>query len=635
MLTASIQKTVVLALATAAFPVTAFAQARAEAQTPAMAQQAGIDAARRVVSTLTLANIEYALAFENGRLVLPAEWEEARLFVAEARRSSETLPANLRGNLTTRIALLERRLAERFPPESLAVEVGDIERTLTAAYGESLDERPAREPSIANGEILYRSTCTRCHGMEGRGDGPVAVATRMDPPPGDLSDTALIRSTTPLDLYRKITLGIPATRMLPFGDALSREERWDLVAYILTLSNPEARRGQSGQMAVVFGSVYGTLTAAVAAAERGERAAAARQVLDAYMAFEAAEGSLAATEPKLVRRAEQQFTSLRYVIESGGTKWDLNDRYAELRNTLRDAEAAFSRQHSSAGLFVNSLLLMLREGFEAILVIGAIMAVLIKAGATDKQRAVRWGIAAALAASLLTAAALEMMFRATAAQREALEGGVMLVAAALLFYVSYWLISKVEIAAWTRFVKGQVQKAVAAGSGVALAAVAFFAVYREGFETVLFYKALYVAGGSGGGASITAGLLVGLAVLVAVFIGIERFGLKIPMRPFFAVTGATLAFMAFMFAGNGMKALQEGGYVGSTLLPWAPRYDFFGIYPTAESLGVQALILVALAFALVWTFLIQPRRMVTAAAGAPLEPRMRDERRTQSRKTTV
>src|SRR5262245_59254393 len=106
MLTASIQKTVVLALATAAVPVAAHAQARAEAQTLAMAQQAGIDAARRVVSTLTLANIEYALAFENGQLVLPAEWEEARLFVAEARRSSEALPANLRGNLTARIALL-------------------------------------------------------------------------------------------------------------------------------------------------------------------------------------------------------------------------------------------------------------------------------------------------------------------------------------------------------------------------------------------------------------------------------------------------------------------------------------------------------------------------------------------------
>ena len=119
-------------------------------------------------------------------------------------------------------------------------------------------------------------------------------------------------------------------------------------------------------MAVVFGSVYGTLTAAVAAAERGERAAGARQVLDAYMAFEAAEGSLAATEPSLVRRAEQEFTSLRFAIEAGQSKWELNDRYMALQATLREAEAAFSRRHSAAGLFMNSLLLMLREGFEAI-----------------------------------------------------------------------------------------------------------------------------------------------------------------------------------------------------------------------------------------------------------------------------
>ena len=173
------------------------------------------------------------------------------------------------------------------------------------------------------------------------------------------------------------------------------------------------------------------------------------------------------------------------------------------------------------------------------------------------------------------------------------------------------------------------------GLGLALAAVAFFAVYREGFETVLFYKALYVAGGSTGGGAITGGLLAGLAILVVAFIGIERFGLKIPMRPFFAVTGATLAFMAFTFAGHGIKALQEGGYVGSTLLPWAPRQDFFGIYPTAESLGVQAVILLALLFALVWTFVIQPRRIIAAGAEGPLEPRMREKRRTQPRKTTV
>jgi high-affinity iron transporter len=292
--------------------------------------------------------------------------------------------------------------------------------------------------------------------------------------------------------------------------------------------------------------------------------------------------------------------------------------------TLDAAEGALVAGRSPIGLFAESLMLMLREGFEAILVIGAIMAVLAKAGAHRRRRTVRWGIASALAASLLTAAIIEWIFRISAAQREALEGIVMLVAAATLFYVSYWLISKVEIAAWTRFVKGQIQRAVESGSALALAGVAFLAVYREGFETVLFYKALFVTGGAGGAAPITAGIVAGLLALVAVYVGIERFGLKVPMRPFFAVTGATLSYMAFVFAGRGVRELQEGGYVGLTPVPGAPANAFLGIYPTAETLTVQAAILLALAVALVWTFAVRPRRLAARGAAPASSPPERE-----------
>jgi FTR1 family protein len=600
----------------AAAPLPAAAQSVALAEVAARAETPGIEAARRLVATLQLAAQEYRLAWQSGALTQPSEWEEAKLFVAEARRSANELPPELRARFGSRVAALERRLAARMSPDSLAQEAADIERQLTVAFGESLDERPAREPSVANGELLFRSTCTRCHGLQGRGDGPVARAHQLNPPPADLTDSVLLAGTTPLDLYRKISFGVPGTRMQQFGDALSREERWDLVAYVLTLSDSAARRGRNGQLAVVFGTVRGTLGGAMELAEHGNAEASARRVFDAYLAYETIEGSLRPVDPGLVRRAEARFAALREAAAAGTPKAERGLRYAEVLASLAESEAALTRTRSATGLFAESFLLILREGFEAILVIGAIMAVLVKAGARAKQRSVRLGIAAAIAASLVTAALLEQLFRATPAQREALEGGIMLLAAAVLFYVSYWLISKIEIVAWTRFVKGQIQKAAESGSALALAGVAFVAVYREGFETVLFYKALYVSG-AGGAGPITAGLIAGLAVLVAVYVGIEAFGLKLPMRPFFAVTGATLAFLAFVFAGDGVKELQEGGYVASSLVSHGPRNEFLGIYPTWESLGVQALILAAILGALAFTFVIRPWRARAAKPEAP------------------
>jgi high-affinity iron transporter len=578
----------------------------AHAQTPAEAQAPGEDAARRIVATLQLAAQEYRLAWQNGEMTAPSEWEEAKLFVGEARRSAGELPPGLRGSIAPLIATLAQRLDAKLPPDSLALAASDIERRLTVAIGSSLDERPAREPSVTNGELLFRSTCTRCHGMAGHGDGP--VAHQLSPKPPDLGDARALAGTTPLDLYRKISFGVPGTRMQSFGEALSREERWDLVAYVLTLSDSVARRGRNGQLAVVFGTVRGTLGGAMELAAHGEAEAAARRVFDAYMAYETVEGSLRPGDPGVVKRAETRFAALREAAQAERPAAELTARYSDVLMSLAESEVALTRTHSAAGLFAESFLLILREGFEAILVIGAIMAVLLKAGATEKQKSVRLGIAAAIVMSLVTAALLEVLLRATPAEREALEGGIMLLAAGMLFYASYWLISKIEIVAWTKFVKGQIQKAAESGSGLALAGVAFLAVYREGFETVLFYKALYVSGAPGGAAPITFGLLAGLAVLIAVYVGIEAFGLKVPMRPFFAVTGATLAFMAFVFAGDGVKELQEGGYVASSLITHGPRNEFLGIYPTWESLAVQGLILAAILFALVWTFGIRRTR---------------------------
>jgi len=587
-----------------------------------------VDAARHVVATLDLAAREYRQAFDGATFAHPSEAEEAALFVAAARGAVQDLPDSLGGDMGRRIDAMAALIARSGPADSLAAAAADVERRLTLVFGVALDERPAREPSLAAGDRLFERQCAGCHGLAGHGDGPAGRG--LTPPPANLTDTAFVASATPLDIYRTVTNGVPGTAMPSFEHALSREDRWDVVAHVLALSDSAARQGRSGQVAVVFGTVRGSLGGARALAARGDHAAAALKVLDGYMAFEAVEGTLEATDPALVKRAEEQFQAMR-TAAAGPDTAALARAHSALAGTLEASERALTRGYTAGGLFAESFFLIVREGFEAILVVGAIMAVLAKGGGTEGRKHVRWGVIAAVLASLATAAAFEGVLLVTPAQREALEGGVMLVASATLFYVSYWLISKVEVAAWQRFVKGRIQKAVASGSALALAGAAFLAVYREGFETVLFYQALFIAGGSAGPAPVFLGLLAGSVVLVVVYVAIEKFGLRIPIRPFFAVTSAMLLFMAFTFAGTGIKELQEGAYIPATPVLGGPRVDALGIYPTLQTLVVQGVIALAIVAALIWTFVIRPQRL--RAAGADAGDEARAGRKTQARST--
>jgi high-affinity iron transporter len=154
-----------------------------------------------------------------------------------------------------------------------------------------------------------------------------------------------------------------------------------------------------------------------------------------------------------------------------------------------------------------------------------------------------------------------------------------------------------------------VQKALTRGSALALVSVAFLAVFREGFETVLFYKALALSGGAGSWAPVAGGIVIGAVVLAVVYVAINRFGVRLPLKPLFGVTSALLYYMAIVFAGKGIAELQESGLVPLTPVTWAPRIPAIGIYPTLESLGLQALLVLLAVVALVWTFVVEPRRL--------------------------
>ena len=225
---------------------------------------------------------------------------------------------------------------------------------------------------------------------------------------------------------------------------------------------------------------------------------------------------------------------------------------------------------------------------------------------------------AGLVASVATAVALVTLLPLTPWAGEALEGGAMLLAAVVLFWVSYWLVSKAEADRWQRYIRGRVQGALTTGNRTALAAAAFLAVYREGFETILFYQALF-ASAPPGDVMLPAGLLAGLVLLAIVYAGLERVGLRIPMAKFFLVTGAFLYAMAIVFAGRGVAELQEAGLVPFTPVSWAPRLETLGIFPTVETLAAQGLFLLLLVYAIGVT--VARRRAGRAQVDAPPEPR--------------
>ena len=281
------------------------------------------------------------------------------------------------------------------------------------------------------------------------------------------------------------------------------------------------------------------------------------------------------------------------------------------------AEQLIGRPSSPLALFFQSFVLLVREGLEAILIVGALLTFLVKTGAGHRRRDIHVGVGAALAASLLTAILIETLFHLSPASQETLEGITMLVATIVLFYVSYWLLSKLEVVKWTHFVKSRVQDAVSSGSMMALASAAFLAVYREGFETILFYKALFSSGGEGALVPVLLGMGVGAVALVVVYIAINRFGVRLPLKPFFGVTSAFLYAMAFIFAGKGIAELQAGSLVSTTYVAGAPNIPALGMFPTLESLLAQGILLLLAGIALAWTFLIAPRRLGVTSVMVP------------------
>jgi high-affinity iron transporter len=371
------------------------------------------------------------------------------------------------------------------------------------------------------------------------------------------------------------------------------------------LSTATDRSPTRDELAAVRASLEGVEQALAAERLRD----AADRVRQAYLAFEAIEADVAAADHELAESIEEAFAHLMTRAAAGdaaGARAALEEVRA-----LLDRVAGASEPLGSRAAFLHSFGILFREGIEALLLCTALAAACAKRGGGRLTRAIGYGALAAIGASLATAVLAERVLRLAPAGREAIEGVTMLLAALVLFYVSYWLLSKVEAARWMGYLRDRIGRAE---NRWALAGVAFLAVYREGVETILFYQALAA---TAAGAPVLAGFVAASLSLLLVAVAVLRFGVRLPMRPLFAATGALLYYLAVVFAGQGVHELQEAGWIGLTPVEGVPEIGWLGLYPTVETLAAQgALVALALTAAVV---LARRRRDARLAAREVLE----------------
>ena len=296
-----------------------------------------------------------------------------------------------------------------------------------------------------------------------------------------------------------------------------------------------------------------------------------------------------------------------------------------------DTETTETTSSASAGwvVFAGAFGIIFREGLEAILVVAAIIAYLIKSGNKKSVRQVYIGSLLGIVASFLAAWGLTMVKSAVgeafgSQSQEIMEGITALVAVCVLFYVSNWMISKAEAASWQHYINDKVQSSVERGSAFTLAFTGFLSVFREGAEVVLFYQPMLTEDGNPG--MVWAGFGVGCVVLVGVFLAIRYLSVKLPLKPFFTATSILMALMCVSFLGSGIKELAEGNVLDVTAIPWmfeeTDFTDMLGIYPYVEPTFAQLIMLIVLVATFVaarYKGRMDAMRVQAEAAGVALE----------------
>jgi high-affinity iron transporter len=602
------------------------------AAAPASAQQADVQTSWRLLDYIA---VDYPGAVHGGRIVSAGEYKEMGEFAGSVRERIAALPAKPeKARLVAGADALAGAVERRAPPAEVAKLAHGLGADLIAAYPVPL--APRSQPDAARGAALYAENCAACHGAAG--DAKTPLAATLDPPPIAFADRGRAKERSLFALYQVIDQGLEGTAMQSFGH-LPEGDKWALAFHVgrfaypaeaaergsriwnsepavralvpdaaaLTAlsegglaqrigadraaavtaflrNHPEAA-GQSGGSPL--GIAREKLRRSLAAYEAGDRKAAKELALAAYLdGFEPVEPMLAARDPALMARVETAMGELRAAIAGGRDAAQVRGRVSDLNALFGETERALAPEEgSAASTFLGAFTILLREGLEALLIVVAMLAFLRKADRPEMVRPVHWGWTVALAAGFATWWAATRFLSISGASRELTEGFGSVLAAVILLFVGIWMHGKSQADEWQRYIRDKVGRALSHKSAWFLFMLAFVAVYREVFETILFFAAL---SGEGRIGALLAGAAAGLATLALIAVLMLRFSRTLPIAKFFSYSSALIAVLAVVLAGKGVAALQEAGMFGVVPLTGAPRISMLGLYPTLQGVAAQA-----------------------------------------------
>lgn len=516
------------------------------------------------------------------------------------------------------------------PAEGVVVQCRELARDIVAAR--NLSRSPRVTPDLSAGKTLFTSHCASCHGADGRADGP--AATGMTPAPANFHDAARMETLTPYKVFNTTTFGIKGTAMPAFA-ALSDAERWSVAFFVFSLRQPAcvtkgspleldalatstdvqltAQLGAAGlacarrELAVADASssmsvARAGLESARSLAKNGEWDAARKAVVDAYLlGLEPIEPMLRARDPQLVDRLEQGFTRTRLAAQNHeGFEPEVSKLLALLADTNASSRGDFW------SVFFAAIFILLREGFEATIVVGALLAVMKRMGAEAQVKIVHAGWISALVFGVIAFVFGQSLL--AGANREWLETIVALFAVGLLLYAALWLNARAHVSAMMGDLRAKMKDALGSGSALGLFTISFTSVGRETVETALFLQGLAADSRDG----VVWGSLAGVVALLG-FVGFVRTaGFKLPMKTLFTASTVLLIATAVMLLGKGLHGLQELGVLPLAPMPFV-TFAPLGLFPDWFSLMPQV---VLAALPLSWWLWTRRQRSTPVVTGA-------------------